>query len=317
MTCTSIGEKISLIESIFGRGNVDKKIANIAVSCPICNSTGRDTRTKKKLVIRLDNDICHCWVCGWKSRTVLPLIKKFGSHKHFELYRKYTSSCMKLDDDFVEVEKKLSLPNDFTLITLLHDERRKEVLNYLASRNIDWSDVDFWHLGVSNEDIYKNRIIIPSFDRFGKLNFIVSRSYNKKQRRNYHNCDVERSSVVFNEFNIDWSEPVIICEGPFDMFKCGKNSIPLLGCNLSEDSATFNSLIVNMPTVVIALDSDMKDKTIKIASVLSSYEFDVRIVDVENDPGEMTKEGFKELFLTAKNWSWRQKFDRKIDSIFL
>jgi len=316
MTCVSVGERISLIESIFGKGKTDRTKTNIAVKCPNCENNGKNVKHKRKLIIRVDNDICHCWVCGWKSRSVLPLIKRFGSRSQFEEYRESVSVCVNIDDqELSKIKRKLSLPYDFTLITKLSDKRRPSIIRYLSSRGLDWSDIALWNLGVSNIKEYKERIIVPSFDRFGKLNFIATRSYNKKIN-SHHNSDVERTTVIFNEFNIDWTKDVVLCEGPFDMFKCGRNSIPLLGCELSEDSATFDAILMNNPTIIIALDSDMKHKMIKLASLLSSYEITVKVIKVIDDPGSMSKKDIFELLNNARLWSWEQKINCKIESAF-
>lgn len=323
MSCITVGQRISLIESIFGKGTTDRNKTNIAVRCPICERDGRDVKTKKKLIIRIDNDMSHCWVCGWKSRTVLPLVKMISSHSVYEEYRSSIKECVNINDFSQSVDKSeriLRLPLDFKRIVDLKkdDDRRRTSLKYLKSRGLNLFDIEFWNLGVSSNDEYRNKIIIPSFDKTGKLNYITSRVYiNAKKGRSYSNCDVDKTTIVFNEFNINWSEDVVICEGPFDMFKCGKNSIPLLGSEISSNSAVFFEILINNPVIVIALDSDMKVKVARIAKTLMSYEIKVKVVDVESDPGEMSKDDFSLLLNTAKSWSWNKMFERKLDQMFL
>ena len=96
----TIGEKIQFLESVFGKGTVDRNKKNIALSCPVCKEKGKDVSIKKKLIVRLDIDICHCWVCGWSSKTVLPLLKRFGTYSQFEQYKNYVlSTVLTVDDD--------------------------------------------------------------------------------------------------------------------------------------------------------------------------------------------------------------------------
>ena len=68
---------IDFIEKSFGQGQPSNQGLNFSVLCPICKENKGSSYDKKKLVIRTDNSLCHCWVCGYKSRNLLFLIKKY------------------------------------------------------------------------------------------------------------------------------------------------------------------------------------------------------------------------------------------------
>src|SRR5574337_2045534 len=76
------GQAIEFIEKVFGPAKLTNAGVNANVSCPICVQNklnqGLIVNTeKKKLAIRTDNFVAHCWVCGYKSRDIYNLIKRF------------------------------------------------------------------------------------------------------------------------------------------------------------------------------------------------------------------------------------------------
>ena len=78
---------------------------------------------------------------------------------------------------------------------------------------------------------YQHRVIIPSFDDEGNVNFFVGSSYTDDWMK-YKNPQVSKD-IIFNDLNIDWEDDIILVEGAFDAMKC-KNAIPLLGSTLGE-----------------------------------------------------------------------------------
>ena len=79
----SLTDKISFIESVFGKGDLSRDSSNFAVRCPLCDP--RDAN-KKKLLIRLEDYANHCWSCPWKARSLLFLVKKFGRQSDVQRY---------------------------------------------------------------------------------------------------------------------------------------------------------------------------------------------------------------------------------------
>jgi acyl-CoA synthetase (AMP-forming)/AMP-acid ligase II len=67
-------------------------------------------------------------------------------------------------------------------------------------------------IGYCDSGLYSNRIIIPSYDSEGKLNFFVGRDfYNSKMK--YKNCSSPKNIIGFDLF-INWDEPIVLVEGP-------------------------------------------------------------------------------------------------------
>lgn len=317
MSIITISERVRFIESVFGVGNLARNSMNIEVRCPACSPLDR---SKKKLAIRIDDDRNHCWVCGWHAASLAPLIKKYSSQEKFNEYRqKFMPDWQKKRFSTTEekIEKKAILPNDFCLLTTSRVDRDvSDMLKYLKERNVSNNDLWRYRLGISDEFRLKRRIIVPSFDSNGELNYYVARAIDPNNKPKYVNPEVDRLTIVFNEIDVDWTKRVVLCEGTFDMFKCGDNSIPILGSELNERSMLMNMILLNNTPVTLALDGDVwETKTIKIAKKLAEYAIDVNVVDTRSfsDPGSATKEQFNEALLKATTISWQDTFQIRLN----
>lgn len=309
MSVTSI-DKISLLTRSFGSIEVCKDDTNVTALCPICAKQGS---SKKKLSIRLDDGRYHCWVCGSKGRSVIQLIKKY--HPSFvDEAKKYFKIKGKGFDLFGEEdatespEEKVEVPENFRLLGTLLDSKNPDVratIQYCASRGLGLRDLWYYKLGISNEARFNRRVIIPSFDDAGVINFYSGRSIDKVRRMKYLNASIRKTKIIFNEINIDWSKELALVEGPFDLMKCNENSTCLLGSQLSKESKLFRQIVRNQTPVVLALDPDAIQKTHKIAAELSSFGVHVKLANIpeDKDVGDMTHEEFVTIRKRAKEWN--------------
>jgi hypothetical protein len=248
-------------------------------------------------------------VCGHRSRTLAFLIKKFGTASEFVEYRDvYAFDKAKIvTAEKLVIETTLSLPEDFKLLVdaPLYDPDVRDMISYLASRGLE-----------QDEHRWARRVIMPSFDDAGLLNYFTARAIDKKRNPKYDNADVEWGSIIFNEINIDWKQELVLCEGPFDLMKCPNNSAPMLGSNMSDTNELLNMIRTNKTPVALALDADMwETKTIRLAKKLSSYDIGVRIIDTRpfGDPGDATKKQFALAHKNAKVANWDSMFQTKLD----
>ena len=76
--------------------------------------------------------------------------------------------------------------------------------------------------------MYSNRIIIPSYDRDNRLNYFIVWSVFSEEKFKYKNPSVSKNVTIF-ENQINWNEPITLCEGVFDDEYQKKVPIPLLG----------------------------------------------------------------------------------------
>lgn len=313
----SLTQKLKFFESVFGGGRLASNGKNFAVRCPICLPGDIN---KRKLVIRVEDDVNHCWTCGWKAHTVAPLIRKFGSSEQLFRYRdEFMPERAKRTDTQVETEtKNLNFPSDFCLLTLANqgDPDVKAVWSYLKSRGVTYKDTWYYKLGISNEYRWKRRVIMPSFDDEGDMNFFVARNIDHNDKRpKYDGPNEDKLPIVFNEINVDWGRKLVICEGPFDLMKCGDNAVPLLGSDLNENSRLFSQIMLHETPVALALDGDMWNTKIpRIVKKMQEYDIDVSVVDVRewDDPGKMTKQQFRTALENAKTPTWEENFHARL-----
>ena len=315
MEITTKQAKIDLIESAFGKSLLANSGKNVSVSCPVCKENSKSDSKKKKLSVCLDKGIYHCWVCEAKGKNVGVFALKLGCIDRL--------TCQKISEAFniqtENIDKReltISLPKDFSL--LCHDNSRQAKIakRYLHKRGCTPDDLIKYKIGISNEPDYINRIIIPSFCENMKLNFFLSRSYDEKTIRKYKNCDAQKTKIIFNEYLIDWSMPVTIVEGVFDAIKAGDNSIPVLGSWIDENHYIFQKIVQYQTPVVLGMDPDAIEKTMKIAKNLVSFGNDVKICNhTSTDFGAMTKEEVKYYIQNSKKYELSDRIGYLIQSI--
>ena len=316
----SVSEKVSILGQSFGAVELSRDKINASVKCPKC---GKSNSSKKKLVIRLDDGRFHCWVCGLKGRSLGMLYKKYAPSRLDDVKRLTGRSVRRGFDELeeVEVEEKIKIPNGFRLLGPFVGKERdpdaRAAISYCKSRGL--TDRDLWHyrIGTCTSGRFRRRVIIPSFDDEGHLNYYSGRSIDESNGMKYINASVPKITVVFNDMNINLSKELALVEGPFDLVKCDVNATCLLGSHLSTDSLLFKKIVVNQTPTVIALDPDAKKKSHEIAKMLSSYGITVRMATIPDnkDVGDMTRKEFKSIRGAAQSWFVEDRLYDLISSI--
>lgn len=322
MTRASNHEKTEFLKRLFSVSKVDSKCENIAVWCPYCKN---NNKTKLKLFIHIERGFYHCWVCDKKGSSIHNLVKKVNINFHSEslkLYKSYGNKKIDLGFNFellnFESNKDESqsvnvieeFPKHFDLLANAfnsNDPDVKAVFKYALSRGFDKHKLFMLRAGFSNEKEFKRSLILPSIDVNGDLNFFTSRKIdaNSSDSFKYNNSKVSKKNIIFNEVNIDWSKELVIVEGPLDLIKTPDNSTCLLGSSLTEDMLLFSKIVKNKTPIVLALDSDVYSKTVKIAKTLSEYDVEVKIADTRmaEDVGDMQKEQVLKIINYAKPYN--------------
>ena len=286
-------KKHKLISDILGRSyRVNEECL---FRCPKCK------HYKNKLSVNYDKNVFKCWVCDYSGKDILSLVRKYGSYNQKSEWLELSGKVdlNEFDNLFEEVEEadvqqRLDLTKEFRTLTSRNPSlAASPALNYLKKRGYTREDVLHWKVGYCLEGEYANRIIIPSFDEEGYVNYFIARSFTEDWYR-YKNPPASRD-IVFNELYIDWTDDIILTEGIFDAMKAG-NAIPLLGSTLNERSKLFQKIVAHDSTIFIALDSDAEKKSLRLIKNLLQYDIRVRKVDISpfSDVAEMTKEEFQQ-----------------------
>ena len=235
-----------------------------------------------------------------KGRNLYRLVRKFGSQKDRESWKAFSGEKTDLnafgnlfeeeeDDNFEQI---IEMPPNFH--TLTGNVHFRVPLQYLEKRGISRKDILKWKIGFCSDGPFKGRIIIPSFNENGDLNYFIARTFTDEYRR-YKNPPVSRD-IVFNELYVDFDKEVTIVEGAFDAVKAD-NAVPILGSTIRETSRLFKKIVQNNTPVLLALDPDAKYKANNIKRLFFKYGIEVRELqyDDERDVGDMSKEEVEKL----------------------
>ena len=298
-------EKVRILRSVLG-SSYDRG-SELLFTCPYCR------HHKRKFSVNIEKNYYKCWICDKRGRNVGRVIRNFGSLTHFREWQDLVGKVDLSDFDDLfgtkveeETETILKLPEEFkSLANKCLPRSASPFLRYLSQRGVTRKEIIKWKIGYCSEGDYKNRVIIPSFNKDGFVNYYVARSIGDDWQK-YKNPPASKD-IIFNELYVDWHEDLIIVEGIFDAIRAG-NSIPILGSTLRDGGKLFKAIVASGAKVFLALDEDASDKADRIIESLMSYGVDVSKIDTSGyeDIAEMPMDKFRErkkgaTFMTSDN----------------
>ena len=296
------GEKLKIFRDIFG--NCHKSGDEYLFYCKKCH------HDKRKMSVNFEKNVFKCWICDYRGNNLTRLVKRFGSFLQRQEWEKYSNTIdmsSSLEDllfakeEYEEEEETiLKLPKEFvSLANKSTPLSSLEAKKYLSSRGVSKKDILKWKIGYCPKGEYSGRVIIPSFNDNGKVNYFVARSYGKSWPP-YKNPNVSKD-IVFNQLYVDFKNDLVLVEGAFDAINA-ENAVPILGSSLREDSKLFQEIVKWDTTVYVALDPDAEKKAMKLIKSLLLYGIEVYKIDVSGfkDVGEMSKEQFQKRKTEAK-----------------
>jgi hypothetical protein len=292
----------SIVKNVFEDVNGYLQTEQLQVNCPRCQEREGLSHPDGKfnLEINTAKRMFRCWKCDEPkfSGSLGRLIKMFGTHIDYEVYKSYAGIFS--DYSFDEDEKEFAqvkLPEEMILFSQMDvgNFEHLEAYNYLITeRKIKRDIILNYRLGFCTTGKYAKRIIIPSYDAHGEINYFVGRSYDpKEKKRKYLNPFADKDKIIFNEGFVNWDSTVYLVEGAFEMFSFPVNIIPMLGKTLSP--TLFLKLKELKPEVVVLLDPDAYKNSIELYYMLQTiyvgYEERVKIVKLptEEDLDELRR----------------------------
>lgn len=305
---------IELLESVLGHS---KKTSgnNYAFFSPFVE------HYKPKLEINVSlnsngENLWHCWISDEKGKTIRSLFRKLKVSKevwdeHNSIFsRKYRYKT----DSTTEESKIVQLPKEYIPLWKPSTSiSRKHALAYLQRRGVSPKEVLKYQIGYCEDGVYKNKLIIPSYDSNGRLNFFVGRSFYDTEYK-HKNPDVSKDVVGFGMF-INWDLPIVICEGVFDAMAIRWNAIPLFG--KSPQSMVQTEIIKNnVKDVYLVLDSDAFKNALRFAENLMNEGINVYLVEMgESDPSELGFDVVNEKIKNTKPLTLRKLMEYKLVGI--
>jgi DNA primase len=265
---------VELLEEVLGNYGLHyPNRGQISFNCPVCD----DGRNKHNLEVNYIDNVYKCWSCGDSEGTHGALGKifdKYGNKKQKKLYQVFKPETV------VKREKKkktLKLPEGFTLFKNSSTVYpvRKQAINYLHNRGISDYMIEKYQIGFCDKGDHAGRIVIPSYDSKGELNYYIARSWNPMSRAKYKNPEAEKDKIIFWENLIDWDRDIYLVEGAFDGLFLD-NAIPMLGKHMSE--LLFDTIYKKAKgDIIICLDADAWENAVKLYHELHGGELWGRI----------------------------------------
>lgn len=302
---------LGLLETQLGKGKPDKK-GNFSFYCPFCK------HKKPKLVVNVKSGAFNCWTChpATKGKNPVSLLKKLGSSSStiLEMKQYYGIKASKQ-----EIENKvvvLELPKEFRSINFeATNLLEKKIVSYLKKRGISQYDVYKYNIGYCESGRYRNRVIIPSYDSQGKLNYFVARTIDPNVKPAYDAPSIKKTEIVGFEYYINWNVPVILCEGAFDAIAIKRNAIPLFGKTIPK--ALMMKLVQsNVKTVYLALDKDAIKESYAYAEELINMGKEVYTLDIQDkDPSNLGFSKMIEILQCAIPMKFEDLFLKKMQMI--
>lgn len=282
-------------------------------SCPKCQDRdGIQERHKFHLEVNLTKGLYHCWKCSsideGMQGSVYSLIRKYGNPQLLKEYKEAINEFKKtslyelkfskedFQGDYEDMEDEgVMLPKGYVKLQKGISEDTR-AFRYLQERGVGWPVIEDFHIGFtgysSSDKSVSNRVILPSFNEYGELNYWTGRDFTgNEKRQRYYNPKVDRKSIIFNEDKVVWNADITLVEGPFDSIVV-PNSIPLLGKQLNDEYKLYHSLFKRAnANILLWTDNDAIETARFIYRSLNQGRLKNRIKIIEpimgKDPSEI------------------------------
>jgi DNA primase len=283
---------LQLLESVLGKGKTTSG-NNIAFFSPFTS------HYKPKLEIDINTtregeNAWHCWISDKKGRSISSLFKQMGLPKQYfeQLNKIVESSRYKSDLTKKETVEVISLPTEYIpLWNKKNTPDYRNAIHYLNSRGVTVFDILKYRIGYCEAGEYSGKIVIPSYDSTGQLNYFVSRAFYQADKFKHKNPKISKDIIGF-DLTINWAEPIVLCEGAFDAIAIKRNAIPLFGKIIQP--ALQKKIIENrVRDIYICLDADALRNALQIAERFMGEGINVHFVELQSE--DASELGFQQI----------------------
>ena len=257
------------------------------------------THHKPKLQVNIQTGKWHCWVSNQGGHNLYQLFKKVGAgYQDFKLLNQLLGETSFYQKDTDKKSEVIQLPQEMKSLSDKKDKSiiKEHALRFLRKRGITSEDIKRYNLGYCSEGVYQNRIIIPSYDSIGKLNYFVGRDFYASTLK-YKNPPIPKDVIGFDLY-VNWSLPIILVEGVFDAMSVKNNSIPLFGKTILPK--LYGKIVEKkVKDIFIILDSDAFNDAIQITEKFVNEGINVNFVKLDGqDPNDL---GYKKMITQIDN----------------
>ena len=285
----------------------------LAFYCPFCN------HHKQKLQVNTETQKWHCWTCNSGGKKLTSLLKRLDvDRKTISIIREiYGDSNYNPQNEDEGTKVFIQLPKEF--ISLAEEPKGfnpeyKHAIHYLNERGITQKEIIKYNIGYCKDGLYSRRVIIPSYNCDGQLNYFVSRSYYSEEKMKYKNPPISKN-VICLESQVNWNEPIILCEGVFDAITIKRNAIPLLG-KFPSKLLVEKIFMSGVSDIIISLDNDAINEALKAAEYFRKQGINVKMMYMKDkDASEIGYDKFYEELKKTKEFSSEELLLNKIMSL--
>jgi DNA primase len=289
---------LQLLESVLGKGKPTSG-DNIAFFSPFVS------HYKPKLEINIHTNQAgentwHCWISDKKGRSIASLFKQLNLPKErFEqLNRIIESAKYRNVKSEIANAASIQIPAEYAPLWIKKNTPDyRNAIHYLTQRGVTVFDILKYRIGYCETGEYSGKIIIPSYDATGQLNYFVSRAFYKADKQKHKNPKISKDIIGFELF-INWAEPIILCEGAFDAIAVKRNAIPLFG-KIIQPALQKKIIEERVKNIYICLDADALKNALTIAERFMAEGLNVHFVELQNkDASEL---GFHQITEIIEN----------------
>ena len=243
---------------------------------------------KPKLQVNIQTGKWHCWVSNQGGHNLFQLLKQAGADRsQYKELNEILGSSYSVSNKKEDKRTIVTLPKEWKPLYIEDGSiQQLHALKFLMERGLSEHDILKYNIGYCVSGLYQNRIIIPSYDSNGQLNYFVGRDFYSGGMK-YKNPPVSKDIVGFDLY-VNWNEPLILCEGVFDAISIKRNAIPLFGKTISK--SLYKKIIENSVNhIVIALDNDAFSQSIEMISKFLDMGVEVSFIKLKDnqDPGDL------------------------------
>ena len=277
----------NILKEILGeskQGGYDRGVTQYQFNCPSCAEEKGGSDEKFNFEVSLSLGRVHCWACNF-SGPISRVVKEYGGTEALKDYyaavkdikesKYYNIGLFKDIAENAYLNDYIKLPDTFTKIDLSKC-RKKKLVEYLQKRRITQDIIDQHNIGYTTWDEEKwqmrDRIIIPSYDSAGDLNYWVGRDFSGNEKKmKYWNSKNDKNEIVFQESLIQWDANIVLVEGVFDALAY-PNAISLLGKTLTYGCKLHTTLKERAnANIIVCLDGDTEiEETKRIYNILNT-----------------------------------------------
>lgn len=357
---SSIRSKVDIVDIIGERIPLVAKGKNFFGVCPFHEDTN------PSMSVSREKQIYRCFSCG-ASGNVFTFLMNYD-HKEFKEVLKELGERVGINTSSIKVRAKTTKYDHLYEAYIFSSKyfqnnllsvKGRDARDYLLKRNIDDAVIKEFQIGLSlidnrdlttlllnkkydlktlnkiglsndDYDVYRNRIMFPLHDPYGKIVGFSGRIYqefdrDKNKYLNTKETDIFKKGSCLYHYHIAKDscrveKRLIIMEGFMDVIRAStigiRSTIALMGTALTEEQI---SLIKRLSkNIILCLDGDGPGRSaaLKVGEHLLEEGIEAKVVILPNDDDPDTyilnhgKESFLNLLHHAKNYN-----DYKIDAL--